>query len=95
MTLPGWLRISRRAHCYRTVFQSEEGKQVLSDLKQFCRLERSTLTYSPITGMTDPIATQHAEGRREVLLRIMKFASLTYEDIAQLKITEESANDAS
>lgn len=89
--IPSWLRISRRASLYRSVFDTPEGRVVLADLKDFCRLERSTLVTNPITRQSDQVATNHAEGRREVLLRIMKLTSISYDDILRIKAEEELA----
>jgi hypothetical protein len=91
--ISNWLKLSKRANLYKTVFNTPEGQFVLADLKKFCRLELSTLTRNPITGSVDQVATNHAEGRREVMLRIMALTNLSYEDILRLKANEELDTD--
>lgn len=94
MNFPAWIRVSKRASVYKAVFDTPEGRIVMSDLRDFCRLERSTLVVNPITRMSDQVATNHAEGRREVLLRIMKFCNISYDDVLRMKHEEELSQGA-
>lgn len=64
---------------YRIAFGSPAGQQVLADLAPFCRAADSC--FDP-----DPRIHAQFEGRREVWLRIQRFANLTQEDILQLAL---------
>lgn len=63
---------------YHMVFGSPDGKVVLGDLVAYCFGRRSTF---------DPDARIHArnDGRREVLMRIQEFTTLTLEEIYALR----------
>lgn len=53
-----------------------EGKQVLADLRRFCRINRGGLVISPKAGLVDPYATVYAAGLRDAYLRIIGFLEL-------------------
>lgn len=66
---------------YRRVFSGREGEAVLSDLARFCKVNRSSVAVSRVTGSIDTHATMVAEGRREVFNHIAKVLRLTDEQI--------------
>lgn len=74
-----------RRRAYKAIFEGPEGKQVLADLRRFCR---ATL---PTADVDNIHTTYLLEGRREVWLRIMTHLQLTEEDIFNL--TEENYDD--
>lgn len=80
---------------FRRCFFGEDGKLtpdaeiVLADLARFCRLHRSTCIVSPQTRQTDVPATFQAEGRREVILRILGHLHISDADV--FAITEKEA----
>lgn len=91
-------KILLRRKAYRSVFLGEDGKPtpdaqvVLSDLARFCRLHRSTSIVSPQTRQTDVPASFQAEGRREVILRVL--GHLHVDDADLVRLTErEAIND--
>lgn len=63
---------------YHMVFGAPDGKVVLADLVAFCFGRKSTF---------DPDSRVHArnDGKREVLMRIQEFTSLTMEEIYALR----------
>lgn len=60
---------------------------LMHDLGKFCYLGRPTTKVSKITGSVDPIACAVAEGRREVLLRILEM--LRFSDDKALNMIEQ------
>ena len=62
--------LARRRTAYIKTFLNPFGEEVLKDLAKFCRAHESTF---------HPDARKHAvaEGRREVILRIMEHLKLT------------------
>lgn len=88
-------RILNRRLAYRRLFLDGEGKltpdgeAVINDLARFCRLHRSTSVVSLTTRQTDVPATFQAEGRREVILRIL--GHLHVDDADLVRITEREA----
>lgn len=89
------LRLMRRRGAYRHCFLDEAGRltpageDVVRDLARFCRLHRSTTVVSSVSRQTDVPATFQAEGRREVLLRIL--AHLHVDDADLIRLTEREA----
>lgn len=75
-------RLVERKRAYRRAMLcddgtlNENGKRIMADLKEFCRGERSTTMVSPVSRTVDPIASAHAEGRREVYDRIKQMLYL-------------------
>jgi len=63
---------------------NDNGRRIMADLKQFCRGEKSTTMVSPVTRTVDPIASAHAEGRREVYDRIKQMLYLPDRVLAEL-----------
>lgn len=92
MQLPA---IFRRGECYRRTFLDANGgvgpfaEVVLADLRTFCRLDSPTVCVSPATGTIDPVAMALAEGRREVLLRILKHLRMPPESLDRLNQASE------
>lgn len=66
----------------------QPGAQVLmNELARFCYLNRPTTKVSKITGRIDSHASAIAEGRREVVLRILEL--LRFTDEKALKLIEQ------
>lgn len=88
-------KILNRRQAYRRIFLDGEGKLtpdaevVFNDLAKFCRLHRSTSVVSMVSRQTDVPATFQAEGRREVILRIL--GHLHVDDADLVRITEREA----
>lgn len=65
-------------NAYRRMYLTEDGKLtpdaelVLKDMMIFGRWWKSVTMISPTTRQVDPYATMQAEGRREMLQRIME-----------------------
>jgi len=53
----------------------QDTRLVLAELARFGYYQRSTMMVSPHTGTVDPLAMALAEGRREMLLHVLKMAS--------------------
>jgi hypothetical protein len=87
--IPQWMKLSRKAHVYKAVFDTPEGKIVLADLIEFCHLQRSAVIRSVVTGAVDPYSVMQAEGKRDVLMRIMKYVNLSYAEVLAMKGNEE------
>lgn len=85
---------------YRRKFLREDGsldpdaELILADLMRFCRLFTSILVVSPETKMTDPYATIEAEGRREVLVRMLAHLHLDNSYLINLSQQRREANNA-
>lgn len=72
---------------YRLLFgepQTDAGLRVLADLRAFCHADRTTIKISPVSKTVDPLASAHAEGRREVWLRIQQWTHLDDATLNQL-----------
>lgn len=82
-----------RSRAFREVFGLPENrtrsqKVVLKVLADFCRVNKSSITVSPIHRQVDPLATCVAEGRREVFNRITQFVHLNHDEL--IRIIEEA-----
>ena len=92
-------RILNRRRAYRNVFFGNDGKlspeaeAVIADLARFCRLHRPTTVVSTVSRQTDVPATFQAEGRREVLLRILGHLHVSDADLIRLSEQEAHSND--
>ena len=88
-------KVLNRRQAYRRIFFGDDGKLtrdaeiVLNDLARFCRLHRSTTIISTVSRQTDVPATFQAEGRREVILRIL--GHLHVDDADLVRLTEREA----
>lgn len=88
-------KILNRRMAYRRCFLDGDGnltrdaEVVIADLARFCRLHRSTSIVSMTTRQTDVPASFQAEGRREVILRIL--GHLHVDDADLVRITEREA----
>lgn len=97
--LKAWFRerlLGRRLafqRCFLDEFgnPTKDGEIVLRYLSKFCHARRSTLKRSPVTGMADPLAMAHAEGRREVWNLLVEHLHLQDRFIVNLR--EEIPND--
>lgn len=90
-------RVLRRRQAYRRKFLRDDGRAldvdaevILADLAKFCRLHKSTAIYAPLRGVIDPIASARADGRREVILRILEHLHLDDRHLTNLR---EGADD--
>ena len=90
-------RILGRRAAYRRMFFDGEGRLtrdaevVIADLKRYCRWDTSTTVISPVSRQTDVPASFQAEGRREVLARILSHLHVSDADIQ--RITERMDNE--
>nr|DAQ54395.1 MAG TPA: hypothetical protein [Caudoviricetes sp.] len=88
-------KVLNRRQAYRRIFLdgdgnlTPDGEAVIRDLARFCRLHRSTSVVSLTTRQTDVPATFQAEGRREVILRIL--GHLHVDDADLVRLTEREA----
>ena len=85
-------KVLKRRNAWRKAFLTDEGKLsadgelMLADLKRFCRWDSSTTIVSPVSKQVDVPASFQAEGRREVLVRIL--AHINVDDGAIIRATE-------
>ena len=94
-------RLSQKNVLFKRFFETEDGLQILAEMKRFCCLERPTVHMSGVqtdgqgavrnTGSFDPYATIYNEGKRVVLLHMLELAGLTYEDIKRIATIDELA----
>ncbi|HBZ17503.1 MAG TPA: GTP-binding protein [Pantoea sp.] len=89
--------ILRRARAFRSVFGTTKNRTrdqeiVLKVLADFCRVNKSSVTVSPIHRQVDPLATCVAEGRREVMNRITQYLQLDQEELIRI-INEAEKTD--
>ncbi len=90
-------RLLNRRLAYRRMFLGDDGKLtkdaelVLRDLARFCRLHRSSTVVSMISRQTDVPASFQAEGRQEVIHRIL--AHLHVDDADLFRLTEKEATN--
>ncbi len=88
-------KILGRRQAYRRLFLDADGSLtrdaqiVISDLARFCRLHRSTTIVSTVSRQTDVPASFQAEGRREVILRVL--GHLHVDDADLVRLTEREA----
>ena len=75
--------LSHRKTDFDLTFGSPHGKRVLAVLAEFCHLTTTT--------MVDGAASAELEGRRQVILKIMGFLKLSYDEIAEMIRAEEEA----
>ncbi len=79
----------RLREAYRAVFQRggrepEQAKDILEDLREFCRADSSCIVVAK-DGRIDTHATAVAEGRRETYLRIMQMINITDEQLKKME----------
>lgn len=80
---------SLKYHAYRTFFNSDEGKLILTDLMKACHFTDTTIA-------DKPEVTYFNEGKRAVVLQMMRTAKLTQKDISNLinrMFSEETGED--
>jgi len=76
--LINWIQ-KRRINSYKAVFNGFHGKNVIADLKRFCRWDQ------PTADINNVYATYVAEGRREMLLRVLSHLNYSESDITKFK----------
>jgi len=88
-------KLLARRQAYRRMFLGDDGKLtqdaeiVMADLSKFCRLHKSTTVVSPVSRQIDVPATFQAEGRREVILRLLDHLHTNDSDL--FRLTEKEA----
>lgn len=76
----------RKHQAYSQLFLGPDDKRhgnaaiVWDDLKKYCGVDKEGLVVSPITRMTDPLATAYRAGRRDVFLRIQKYTYYDFDE---------------
>lgn len=78
---------------YRRVFAGRDGEAVLADLAKFCKVGKSSVAVSRITGSIDTHATMVAEGRREAFNHIAKVLRLSDEQINNIMEREHERTE--
>lgn len=83
-------RIINKRRAYRRVFMegdklSRDAEIVIADLLKFCRYHQSITVVSPISRTTDVPASFQAEGRREVMARILDHIHADDADLVKLE----------
>jgi len=75
--------VQRRRLAYQRVFLDGDGKRpnpdgdvILKDLMTFCYGHKAAVVHSAISGTYDPMASALAQGRQEVLRRILEYLYL-------------------
>lgn len=87
-------RILWRRQAYRRLFMDgdkikPDAEIVMADLMKFCRYHQSVTVVSPVSRTTDVPATFQAEGRREVIARIIDHINADDADLYRLEKTHE------
>lgn len=87
-------RILGRRQAYRRLFMDgdkikPDAEIVMADLMKFCRYHQSVTVVSPVSRTTDVPATFQAEGRREVIARIIDHINADDADLYKLEKTHE------
>lgn len=72
---------------YKRVFGSEDGKEVLAELRKFC-FATSSLAVQDENKSVDVNAMLIHEGRRQVFMQIINTLKVVYEDIYDYELTE-------
>lgn len=67
---------------YKRVFGSEDGKEVLRDLTDFCYGLKTTANVESVTYC--PYTAARREGRREVLLQVTAMLEVQFSNLYQL-----------
>lgn len=68
----------RTRNAYKRLFATDDGKIVLKDLAQFCKIRQ------PSTVPGDPFETHTNEGMRRVALRVFGFLDMSDGDMMRL-----------
>ena len=71
-------KIERRTEIYKRVFGTDDGKLVLEDLADFCRMKETAFVPGDIYG------TVYQEGMKNVYLHILRVLNLTDKEISEL-----------
>ncbi len=79
-----------RRQSYRRLFMDgdklkPDAEIVMSDLMKFCRYHQSITVVSPVSRQTDVPASFQAEGRREVIARILDHLHCDDADLVRLE----------
>lgn len=90
---PTHVLLAQKVSLFKRVFDTEDGRAVLAEMKDFACLEKSTVMTSPQTRMLDPFASIYNEGKRSLMLQCMKLSGLTYRDIERVRSIAEMEAD--
>lgn len=94
-----WLLKKHQA--YSQLFLGVDNKRhgnaavVWDDLKKYCGVDKEGLVVSPVTRMTDPLATAYRAGRRDVFLRIQKYTYFDFDEESTDGRSSSSSTDSS
>lgn len=72
---------------YNQVFNTELGKEVLSDLRIICHATKA-IEAKDDAGRIDPVAMGILEGKRQVFMHIVNTMKIDYEDIYEYDYNE-------
>lgn len=89
MPRPSHAITAEKRKLFKRFFESADGMAILAELKEFCFLEETTVSVSPAMKTVDPYMFMRNEGRRQVLLHIMKYALLDFETLERMKSINE------
>lgn len=81
--------IAQKSSLFKRIFDTEDGQAALAEMREFACLDRSTVMTSPETRMVDPYATLYNEGKRSLLLHVLKLAGLSFRDIERIRSIDE------
>lgn len=83
-------RILRRKLSYQECLTDGAGNltiasgYMMKDLAKFCNANRSSVQASMITGSIDPLSVAFNEGKRAVFNRLVKYCSMTDDQIVKM-----------
>lgn len=80
-------RFLRLRHCYRLVYASPEGREVLQDILRSCRVNRS----SHVRG--DPYTTAYNEGKRAIGVTIGRLLNMSEDEALRFVEQQEDLTD--
>lgn len=78
---------------YLRVFGNPAGKEVIQDLSKLCFGASTTASLNPNTGNIDPYAMAILEGRRQVLIEILKMLNLDFDAFYEQYESENVLNE--
>ena len=88
-TTPNHAKVARKVDLFKRVFNTEDGRAVLAEMKAFCYTGKTTAMVSPKTATVDPYATLYNEGKRTVLLHILNLCDMDTQEINRMKTMDE------
>lgn len=82
-------KLARKVELFKRVFDNEQGRAVLAEMKHFCYLTQTTALVSPKTANMDPVASMYNEGKRSVMLHILALAEMDEGEIRRQLTMDE------